>query len=41
MVLTEDGQQRSPLEVGEDQSRALGTLVALQLPLLLFLALAG
>lgn len=41
MVLSEDGHERAPLQVREHQPGALGALVALQLALLLLLALAG
>lgn len=41
VVLSEDGHERAPLQVREHQPGALGALVALQLALLLLLALAG
>lgn len=41
VVLPEDGHERAPLQVREHQPGALRALVALQLALLLFLALAG
>lgn len=41
VVLPEDGHECAPLQVGEHQPGALRALVALQLALLLLLALAG